>query len=84
MWYKLEIISNNPCEHVNDAAKAPLTAAPWQVPIAPNSDCDCLTWIVSPNKFFFPYAAYYSTSSAIGDEGVIGNMHEKLMNLWQA
>ena len=65
-------IKRSPCEAVKVVARTPALNAPWSVAAAPASDCSSTTLTSSPKRFFLPAAAHSSTSSAIGDEGVIG------------
>ena len=70
--YILGIISKRPWEAVNVVVKAPAAKEPWTVPAAPASDCISETLTVFPKMFFLPAADHWSTTSAIGLDGVIG------------
>jgi len=70
--YILGIISKRPCEAVNVVVRAPAASEPCTVPAAPASDCISVTFTVLPKIFFLPAADHWSTTSAIGLEGVIG------------
>ena len=66
------IISMSPCDDVKEAAKAPVSSAPWTAAAAPASDCISMSDTLCPKIFFLPSAAQASVFSAIGDDGVIG------------
>ena len=66
------IINSNPWEAVKVVASDPPCSAPWTAPEAPASDCISTTLTGAPKKFLSPLADLASTSSAIGDDGVIG------------
>src|SRR5690554_4117833 len=53
-------------------------------PAAPASDCISVTWTGWPNMFFCPRDAHSSTSSAIGDDGVIGKIAATSVNAYDA
>ena len=68
----LGIISSRPWEAVKVVVSAPAAREPCTAPAAPASDCISATRTVWPNRFLRPWAAHSSTTSAIGEEGVMG------------
>ena len=79
--YKFGIISNNPWDAVYVVPRVPACKAPWSAPAAPASDCISTTFTGWPKIFFLPLATHSSTCSAIGDEGVIGNIDATSVNM---
>ena len=72
--YIFGIINNKPWDAVYVVVNAPACKDPWTAPAAPASDCISITLTGWPNMFFLPCADHSSTCSAIGEDGVIGNI----------
>ncbi len=70
--YMFGILRRRPWDAVKVLVSAPACKEPCTAPAAPASLCISITVTGSPQRFFFPWAAHSSISSAIGEEGVIG------------
>ncbi len=66
------IIKSSPWEAVKVVVRAPVVSAPCTAPAAPASDCISATRGMVPQMFLRPSAEYWSESSAMREEGVIG------------
>ena len=65
-------MSRSPWEAVKVVAREPASSAPWTADAAPASDCIWEMTMACPYMFFRPCPAHSSTSSAMGEEGVMG------------
>ena len=70
--YMFGIIRSRPWEAVKVEVRAPAWREPCTAPAAPASLCISVTLTVSPQRFFFPWAAHSSMFSAMVEDGVIG------------